>query len=114
MQSTTPIQETVVIELSERIDTFTAPDIRRGFDSFIEQGTTQFVIDLSAATFLDSAGLAALVQLLKKSRARQGDVKIVLPQDKNVQRIFKLTKFDSIFDIAPTVSEAEKAFERPA
>jgi len=102
--------EIMIIKLNDRVDTFSAPDIRAHFSNLLAQGRFNFIIDLSAATFLDSAGLAALVRLLKDSREKGGDVKIVLPESKNVQRIFDLTKFNRVFDIQPTVPIAVGAF----
>jgi len=102
--------EIMIIKLNDRVDTFSAPDLRAHFSNLLSQGRSNFIVDLTAATFLDSAGLAALVKLLKDSREKGGDVKIILPENKNVQRIFSLTKFDRVFDIQPTVPIAVGAF----
>lgn len=103
------VSETMVVKLSERVDTFSAPELRAYFDELLEQGTRNFIIDLDEVSFLDSAGLAALVQLLKHARQAGGDVGVVLPENENVQRIFKLTKFDRVFNIFTTVSAATGA-----
>jgi len=99
-----------LIRLRNRVDTFSAPNLREHYLEILDQGTNRFIIDLSEATFLDSAGLAALVQLLKRSRETNGDVKVILPDDENVLRIFRLTKFDQVFDIHPNVESASRAF----
>ena len=100
----------VVVAPTARIDAFTAPQLRAEVDRWLEQGATQFVLDLSDVGFLDSSGLAALVSLLKRARQAGGDVKLILPRLESAQRILKLTKFDRVFDLAATVDDAMRLF----
>ena len=104
----------VVITLSERVDTNSAPNLRLEFRSLLDRGAVDFIVDLVRVTFLDSAGLAALVQLLKQARAGGGNVRIVMPADPNVRRIFSLTRFDAIFDLHTSISDAAQSFVRAA
>lgn len=104
------VSEVMIIRLIDRVDAFTSSSFRDDFKGLIAEGLRNFVVDLSEATFLDSAGLAALVLLLKNSREQDGDVKIILPENEDVQRIFRLTKFDQVFDIYKSVQLAVKAF----
>jgi anti-anti-sigma regulatory factor len=46
---------------------------------------------------LDSAGLAVLVSALKRSRLKNGNVRLVWPKAEDAARILKLTKFDQVF-----------------
>lgn len=110
MQLEKVVSEITIIKLVDRIDTVTSSSYRKDFRELIEKGLRDFVVDLSEVTFLDSAGLAALVLLLKMTRDNDGDVKIILPENENVQRIFRLTKFDQVFDIFKSVDLAAKAF----
>lgn len=80
-----------------RLDILTAPDFRETLDILLLSGTSNFVIDLSQTKFLDSAGLAVLVNLLKRCRLAGGDVKLVRPSHDGVLRILELTRFDRIF-----------------
>lgn len=102
--------EILLIKLDDRVDTFSAPDLRAHLLKLLAQGGQKFIVDLSAATFLDSAGLAALVMLLKDARKQGGDVKIILPENIIVLRIFSLTRFDRVFDIQATLNSAIGAF----
>jgi anti-sigma B factor antagonist len=98
---------TIVVELRDRLDAFSAPELRKRLEELLAEGVCRFVIDLSAVPFLDSAGLAVLVGLLKRARTAGGDVKLVWPAREPAQRILRLTKFDRVFemlDAAPTGS----------
>lgn len=100
----------IVIAPSERLDAFSAPELRSEIDRLLADGATQFVLDLSKISFLDSSGMAVLVSLLKRARQAGGDVKLVMPVEEAAQRILKLTKFDRVFDLAGNVDAALGAF----
>ena len=93
------IIRTQIVSPQGRVDAFSIKTLARRFDSLLDQGHAQFVVDLSNVSFLDSAGIAALVTLLKRARQMGGDVKLVWPQSETASRILKLTKFDRVFDM---------------
>ena len=87
----------VTIALRGRLDAFEAPELRKKCDEYFENDFTHFVFDLSEVTMLDSAGLAVLVSALKRSRLKDGDIRLVWPIADAASRILKLTKFDRVF-----------------
>ncbi len=99
-----------VITLSERLDTFSAPQLREQILELLEDGANRFVIDLQRVPFFDSAAMAVFVSALKRARQAGGDVKLVWPQNEAARRIIHLTKFDRVFDMAETAAEARQAF----
>jgi anti-sigma B factor antagonist len=96
----------VEVHIDERIDAFTVPHLRARLDELLAAGVCHFIIDLSAVPFIDSAGLAALVNLLKRARQAGGDARLVVPQDEAARRILHLTKFDRVFALFETVEQA--------
>jgi anti-sigma B factor antagonist len=68
------------------------------------------VIDLSKVGFIDSAGMAVLVNLLKRTRLADGNVYLVWPKEEAAQRILKLTRFDKIFTITSSAPQALRSF----
>jgi anti-anti-sigma factor len=70
------------------------------------------VVDLSAVPFIDSAGMAVLVSLLKKARIAAGEVILVWPSEEAARRILRLTKFDRVFPMADDVQSALSASMR--
>ena len=100
-----------VITITGRLDAFTVGDLRAQQDKLLEAGERQFIIDLSAAEFMDSAGMAALVALYKRSRHSDGGaVVLVKPQNPAAYRILTLTRFDQVFTMAESVDEALNFF----
>lgn len=100
------IVRTVVVGPQDRIDAFSAPALRAAFDRLFDDGARRFVIDLTAVPFIDSAGMAALVSLLKRARQERGDVRLVWPTEEAARRILRLTKFDRVFTMAETAEAA--------
>ena len=96
----------IVMRLTGRVDALSVGDFVRQADKYTNEGERRFVIDLSEVSFLDSAGIAALVSLLKKARKAGGDVKLVWPKLAEAQRILRLTKFDKVFVMADSAETA--------
>ena len=105
-----PTEQVGVIQLSGRFDAFHAPTARAQIDSLINNGLLNIVVDLSETGFLDSAGLAVLVNLLKQVRQLGGNAKLIWPKKEEATRILRLTKFDRVFEISDTVDLALNSF----
>ena len=97
INTTEYVLKIVSIAIKGRLDAFEAPALRKRCDDYLAEGTAHFVFDLSEVTMLDSAGLAVLVSVLKRSRMAAGDVRLVWPREETAARILKLTKFDQVF-----------------
>jgi anti-anti-sigma factor len=99
-----------VVVVRDRIDAFNAPELRGRLEQLLAEGITRFVLDLSDVPFLDSAGMAVLVALLKRARGAEGDVRLVWPKSEEAQRILRLTKFDRVFEMAESRGAALRGF----
>jgi anti-anti-sigma factor len=99
-----------IVSPKGRVDAFCAPALREELNHLLAKGENKFLIDLSAVSFLDSAGMAVLVSLLKSARQAGGDVKLVLPVEEAARRILRLTRFDRVFEVADTVEAALSNF----
>lgn len=94
----------------ERLDAFSAPIMRERVYRLLDDDMTKLILDLSAIPFLDSAGLASLVGILKRARQAGGDAKLVWPREKAARRILNLTKFNRVFDTFESTKEAIQKF----
>jgi len=101
--------DVVVVTVEGDLDSSSAPDLRARFEELIEQRENQYVIDLTGVPFMDSSGIAALVNLFKRVRIGAGDVKLCGFQEE-IEKVFKLTRLDRVFDIFDTRAEAVASF----
>lgn len=64
------------------------------------------ILDLSKIDFVDSSGLGALVQLVKKAQSLDGTLQIV--SNPRVTQTVKLVRLEKFLSLQPTVDEAVK------
>lgn len=62
------------------------------------------VLDLSEVQYIDSAGLGSMVSLIKESKKRNKEIVLVSLQ-KQIKKIFEMTKLDKIIRIVDTIEE---------
>lgn len=104
------ITRVVIVHLQGRVDAFTVGDLRPRLQALTQDGAKYFVVDLADVEFMDSAGMAVLVSLLKNARASEGDVCLVAPRSPAAMRILTRTKFDRVFTMETTVEAAVRHF----
>jgi anti-sigma B factor antagonist len=99
--------ETIVLGVSGESDLYTAPQLKGELLRAISAGAIHIVVDLSRATFIDSATLGVLLSALKRLRSRGGEISVVL-RDPNIRKIFEITTLDRVFPIVRTLPDALK------
>ena len=91
-----------VFKIKGEIDIAGSPGLR----SYLEKNAAKkLVIDLSEVEYVDSSGLATLVEVLKKNKTQGGKLGLSGLSDK-VRSLFEITKLDKLFLISPTQDEA--------
>lgn len=93
------------ITVDGRLDALRAVDLREEIEQSIQAGIVRIVIDLSATTFVDSAGLAALAKGMKECRGRDGDLRLVASINPDAARVFQLTRFDQVFQMGDSAEQ---------
>ena len=88
------------------LDSVEARPLRATLHDHLSQGTSRIIVDLSAVTFMDSAGLASLVIGMERARLDGGDVRLVSPTHPVVRSVLDRTRFDEVFSIADDLDRA--------
>lgn len=86
------------LTVEDRLDAPNAPEVRAHLDQLLGEGHHNIVVNLAGVSFVDSAGLAALVRGMKGARQVGGDLRLVRPSTQEAFRVFELTKFDEVFE----------------
>ena len=86
------------VEVNGEINISSSPELKRAFDKV---QTAKVVINLSRVGYIDSSGLATLVELLKKIKGKGGTLGLTNVSDK-VKGLFEITKLDKLFGMYPT------------
>jgi len=85
-----------VVSVQGRVDSSTAGDLEAALQKLIEQGKSNFVLDLSGVEFLSSSGLRVLVTTLKAVRKTGGDLRLAQPSQRAADAI-NLAGLDVLF-----------------
>jgi anti-anti-sigma factor len=93
-----------LFRLAGLLDAFSEPTFRKVLDKFVEEGPKNFVLDLSQIDFVDSSGLGALVQLVKKVQSAGGTLQIVT--NPRVTQTVKLVRLEQFLSLQPSVEIA--------
>jgi len=100
--------QVVEVTLADRLDAHSAPEFRSVLKERLDRAANNVLVDLSAVHFVDSAGLAALVNTMKHARGQGGDLTLVRPRSDDAFRVFQLTRFDKVFTICGDLESARR------
>lgn len=98
-----------IYRMTGDIDINTSPDVKKSFDKAIGAKKGKVVVNLKDVGYVDSSGLATLVEILKNLRAYGGKLKLTNLSGK-VKGLFEITKLDKLFDIVPEENDAVSSF----
>lgn len=70
----------------------------------VDEGPANLILDLSQIDFVDSSGLGALVQLVKKVQSAEGRLQIVT--NPRVTQTVKLVRLEQFLALQPSVDVA--------
>ena len=95
----------VVLPLDGDIDLHVSPAVTESLNALIKKKPELIVIDLSRATFIDSAGLAALILAMQEVEAYGGKFFLTGLQE-TLRLIFETSRLERVFQIFPDVDAA--------
>ena len=91
------------------IDINTAPQFKKAFDALTREKEAKVIINMEKVDYIDSSGLATLVELLKNFRKSGTSLKLTNLAPK-VKSLFEITKLEKLFDISEKEEDAVAAF----
>ena len=98
-----------ICKIDGEIDINTAPQLKKAFDRLLKEKKEKILLNMEKVNYIDSSGLATLVELLKNFRKYGARLKLVGLSAK-VKSLFEITKLEKLFDISEKEEEAIKAF----
>ena len=96
-----PAADIAIVTVVGDADLHSAPELRDRLTDLMDDGVVHLVLDLSRTTFVDSMTLGVLLGCVKRLRAVDGSVEIVVPRA-DIRRIFEITMLDRVFDLRAT------------
>jgi anti-sigma B factor antagonist len=94
-----------VLPLEGEIDLHVSPRVAAALSAMVEQKPERLVVDLSRVNYIDSSGLAVLIEGMQNVEAYGGKFLLAGLQE-NVRPIFEIARLDQVFMIFPHVDAA--------
>jgi len=92
----------VIFQIDGEINISTTLELKKRLETHLSK---KIVMDLEKMKYIDSSGLAALLEVLKKVKSQGGSLILVGMSDK-VKSLFEITKLDKLFLIFRNQAEA--------
>ena len=103
--ATPPTARPNVLPLEGEIDLHVSPGIAASLNAMLNQKPKQVVVDLSQVSYIDSSGLAVLIEAMQNVAGYGGKFALTGLQE-GVRPIFEIARLDQVFRIFPDVDTA--------
>ena len=100
-----PKEQPNVLPLEGEIDLHVSPEVAESLRTMIAKKPKVVVVDLAKVTYLDSSGLAVLIEGMQKVQEYGGQFALAGVQE-SVQHILEIARLDQVFQIFPDVDSA--------
>ena len=100
------VGETQLASISGEIDLSNARSLLDTIAATMPDDAAVVVLDLTATTYLDSAGIAAIFRLAERLRVRRQDLRLVVPPDSPIRAVLRLTHLDHVIQVDDTPPDA--------
>lgn len=87
-----------VVVLKGEIDLHESPQVRESMTPLIEKKLPQILIDLTGVTYIDSSGLAVLIDAMQRIQ-RYGGKLALFGLCEAVRNVFEVARLDQVFRI---------------
>jgi anti-sigma B factor antagonist len=94
----------VVISPLGDVDMSTSPELRSAMAPPFKQGASHIVVDLSGVPYIDSSGIATLIEGLQLSR--KGSIRFtIVGANPSVEAVFELAYLKDVFEMFPQLDQ---------
>jgi anti-anti-sigma factor len=95
-----------VVYVTGDVDLYSSPQLRETvLDLFQNRGQEKVIVNLSAVEYIDSSGIASLVEGLQEARKRKGRF-VLTGLNEGPRHVLELTRLLNVFEIAKSEEEA--------
>jgi anti-sigma B factor antagonist len=99
---------TEILALEGEIDLHQSPHLKQQLATLIDRRPACVLVDLGRVTYMDSSGLAALVEALQRLSNAGGKLGL-FGLRQSVRHIFEIARLDQVFRIFPDETAARAA-----
>jgi anti-anti-sigma factor len=101
--------DVVICVLEGEININNSPELRKVFEAIIKRNDKKVLVDFSRVSYIDSSGLATLIEMLQRLK-KIGGLMRFSNLDQKIKNIFEVTKLHKLFAIFDTREDALRDF----
>ncbi len=99
-------QDALLIDVKGQVDLFSSPKLRAAILAAINtKDSTRVAINMNEVTYMDSSGVASLVEGLQLARTKKCPF-VIFGLQQGAKEVLELARLDKIFTIRATEAEA--------
>ena len=102
------IDDGLLVEVEGEINFTSSPAFRAELMSLLQPGLSRLVVDLAGVSYMDSSGVATLVEAMQVQRQKNNKLVLCSLQPR-VNGIFHISRLDTVFTIVDDREAAVKA-----
>lgn len=102
------IQDCLVVSVTGELDTTTTPELEAILAQESQANPKSYIFDLADMDYISSVGLRVFLANLKKVKAAGGRM-LLSGLNEEVQEVFDMAGFTTLFEIHPALAEAKSA-----
>ena len=106
IRSTEPLPDGLMMVLQGDVDLSRSPALRLELLNALDGKPKRLLVDLAEVSYMDSSGVATLVEALQHQR-RSGGQMILCALQPRVRSIFEIARLDSVFTIVDDTEQAK-------
>lgn len=97
--------QTGILALEGEIDLYRSPQVKETLEPLISKKMPRILVDFSAVSYIDSSGLATMIETLQRIQSYGGKFGM-FGLRQSVKAIFEIARLDQIFSIYADESSA--------
>ena len=99
------VDDAVIVDVNGDVDVRTSPAVRKELLALTDEKRARILVGLSGVPYIDSSGIATLVECMQRVR-QFGGVFRIFGVNPRIRDVFTMAKLDRIFSICESEKEA--------
>jgi anti-anti-sigma factor len=99
--------EHCLVRVVGEVDISNAGEVLTEIETAVPDETWSIALDLTEATYMDSAGVQLLFMLAERLRARRRRLRMIVPEDAPLRDVLELTGVPKCVALEPTLNEED-------
>jgi anti-sigma B factor antagonist len=87
-----------ILEIAGDVDLYSSPELRKAILKAVPKAAAAVAIDLSGVGYMDSSGVATLIEGLRSAKKHDKSFSLVAPSSA-VMKVLELARLDQVFEV---------------